>query len=111
MSSHWCPRGREAAATLCKRNYALRLSPEFRCRYRAIAISSSGTSATALLREVETLLLAAVRICLLSGDQIQTAMQLGDEVGRILTALRRSLGAPHMQQGAGINSAAAPAPG
>ena len=55
------------------------------------------TSATALLREVETLLLAATRVCLLSADQIQTAMQLGDEVGRMLTALRRSLGAPHLQ--------------
>ena len=58
------------------------------------------TVATASLREVETLLLAATRVCLLSGDQIQTAMQLGDEVGRMLTALRRSLGAPHLQPGA-----------
>jgi four helix bundle protein len=58
------------------------------------------TGATASLREVETLLLAATRVCLLSGDQIQTGMQLGDEVGRMLTALRRSLGAPHLQPGA-----------
>jgi len=58
------------------------------------------TSATALLREVETLLLASTRVCLLSADQIQTAMQLGDEVGRMLSALRRSLGAPHLQPGA-----------
>ncbi len=57
------------------------------------------TVATAALREVETLLLAATRVCLLSGDQIQTAMGLGDEVGRMLTALRRSLGAPHLQPG------------
>ncbi len=55
------------------------------------------TTATSALREVETLLLAATRVCLLTGDQIQCAMQLGDEVGRMLTALRRSLGAPHLQ--------------
>lgn len=58
------------------------------------------TQATAFLREVETLLLAATRMCLLSADQIRTAMQVGDEVGRMLTALRRSLGAPHLQPGA-----------
>ena len=45
-------------------------------------------------------MLAATRVCLLSADQIHTAMQLGDEVGRMLTALRRSLGAPHLQPGA-----------
>ena len=69
------------------------------------------TSATALLREVETLLLAATRVCLLSGDQIQTAMALGDEVGRMLWALRRSGGAPHLQRGAaaaGQGAGAAP---
>ena len=65
------------------------------------------TLATASLREVETILLAATRVCLLANDQIQTAMQLGDEVGRMLTALRRSLGAPHLQPGA---SAPGPAP-
>jgi len=63
--------------------------------------------ATASLREVETLLLASTRVCLLSGDQIQTAMQLGDEVGRMLTALRRSLGAPHLQPGAAHTTPAA----
>ena len=55
------------------------------------------TVATASLREVETLLLAGTRMCLLSADQIQIAMGLGDEVGRMLTALRRSLGAAHLQ--------------
>jgi hypothetical protein len=46
---------------------------------------------------VETLLLAGTRMCLLSSDQIHIAMGLGDEVGRMLTALRRSLGAAHLQ--------------
>ena len=69
------------------------------------------TVATASLREVETLLLAATRVCLLSGDQIQTAMQLGDEVGRMLTALRRSLGAPHLQPGASAHPAVSPPAG
>jgi four helix bundle protein len=64
------------------------------------------TVATASLREVETLLLAGTRICLLSTEQIQTAMQLGDEVGRMLTALRRSLGAPHLQPGASVSGPA-----
>jgi four helix bundle protein len=64
------------------------------------------TAATASLREVETLLLAGTRICLLTAEQIQTAMQLGDEVGRMLTALRRSLGAPHLQPGAGATGLA-----
>ena len=63
------------------------------------------TVATASLREVETILLAATRVCLLAADQIQTAMQLGDEVGRMLTALRRSLGAPHLQPGAAGSAA------
>ena len=63
--------------------------------------SSRSPSATASLRELETLLLAGTRMCLLSGDQIQIAMGLGDEVGRMLTALRRSLGAPHLQPGRG----------
>lgn len=58
------------------------------------------TIATASLREVETLLLAGTRMCLLSSEQIRIAMALGDEVGRMLTALRRSLGAPHLQPGA-----------
>jgi four helix bundle protein len=64
------------------------------------------TVATALLREVETLLLASTRMCLLSLEQTQTAMGLGDEVGRMLTALRRSLGAPHLQPGAADHAAA-----
>jgi four helix bundle protein len=64
------------------------------------------TVATASLREVETLLLAGTRMCLLSGEQIQIAMGLGDEVGRMLTALRRSLGAPHLQPGAAAHTAA-----
>ncbi|MEO8879580.1 MAG: four helix bundle protein [Gemmatimonadaceae bacterium] len=66
------------------------------------------TQATALLREVETLLLAGTRMCLLSGDQIQSAMQLGDEVGRMLTALRRSLGAAHLQPAVAASVSAAP---
>lgn len=69
------------------------------------------TVATAALREVETILLAATRVCLLAADQIQTAMQLGDEVGRMLTALRRSLGAPHLQPAAGTPGAGAAASG
>ena len=59
------------------------------------------------LRELETLLLAGTRMCLLTGDQIQIAMGLGDEVGRMLTALRRSLGAPHLQPG-GTGAAGSP---
>ncbi len=55
------------------------------------------TIATSQLREVETLLLAAARVCLVTTEQIQGAMQLADEVGRMLTALRRSLGAAHLQ--------------
>lgn len=65
------------------------------------------TIATASLREVETLLLAGTRMCLLSSDQIRIAMGLGDEVGRMLTALRRSLGAAHLQ----IIAAGTPASG
>jgi four helix bundle protein len=68
------------------------------------------TVATASLREVETLLLAGTRMCLLSSDQIQIAMGLGDEVGRMLTALRRSLGAAHLQPGAAAAAASAVAP-
>jgi four helix bundle protein len=66
------------------------------------------TVATASLREVETLLLAGTRMCLLTAEQIQIAMGLGDEVGRMLTALRRSLGAPHLQSG-GTGAGASPA--
>lgn len=69
------------------------------------------TVATASLREVETLLLAGTRMCLLSSDQIQIAMGLGDEVGRMLTALRRSLGAAHLQPNAAGAPASAPASG
>jgi four helix bundle protein len=69
------------------------------------------TAATGSLREVETLLLAATRVCLLSADQIQTAMGLGDEVGRMLTALRRSLGAPHLQPGASSHATGSPSAG
>jgi four helix bundle protein len=68
------------------------------------------TIATAALREVETLLLAATRVCLLSADQIQGAMRLGDEVGRMLTALRRSLGAPHLQPPGAGGPHAGPSP-
>jgi four helix bundle protein len=67
--------------------------------------------ATASLREVETLLLAGTRMCLLTSDQIQIAMGLGDEVGRMLTALRRSLGAARVQPGAAGAPAIAPASG
>jgi four helix bundle protein len=69
------------------------------------------TVATASLREVETLLLAGTRMCLLSSDQIQIAMGLGDEVGRMLTALRRSLGAAHLQPTAAGAPVSAPASG
>jgi four helix bundle protein len=67
--------------------------------------------ATASLREVETLLLAGTRMCLLSSEQIQIAMGLGDEVGRMLTALRRSLGAAHLQGAAPGPTQGASGPG
>ena len=69
------------------------------------------TVATASLREVETLLLASTRMCLLTVEQIQIAMGLGDEVGRMLTALRRSLGAPHLQPNTAPAPTLAPAGG